>query len=212
MVVLAAPALAIYQIHDGTAENSIGLTGTTEVSFLWGTNFTAAAGEEVITSIDISFGTAATTNFIGNPVTVFLMRANLDGTPMQGGLLTSVGGTITSNNTFINFDITDTVLLVGDRFMVGAVHFRAGATPMFPAAIDQTAPVNGRNYAAFLPSATIDPNNIEAVPAANRNFIENFGLPGNWLITANASPVPEPGTFVAIGLGLAGLALARRRK
>jgi hypothetical protein len=38
-----------------------------------------------------------------------------------------------------------------------------------------------------------------------------FG-PGELTITNFSAPVPEPGTFVAVGLGLAGLALARRRR
>ncbi len=35
--------------------------------------------------------------------------------------------------------------------------------------------------------------------------------PGDWVRVVTASPVPEPGTLLLIGSGLAGLALRRRR-
>lgn len=38
------------------------------------------------------------------------------------------------------------------------------------------------------------------------------GALNGWTIHVDTTPVPEPGTFVAIGLGLAGLLVARRRK
>ena len=35
---------------------------------------------------------------------------------------------------------------------------------------------------------------------------------GNWMIRANASPVPEPSTFLLLGAGLAWLAVWRKKR
>ncbi|MDQ2985143.1 MAG: PEP-CTERM sorting domain-containing protein [Armatimonadota bacterium] len=47
---------------------------------------------------------------------------------------------------------------------------------------------------------------------ATDNSVSAFGFALDDVDVRGASVVPEPGTFVAIGIGLAGLALARRRK
>lgn len=208
-----------YVIDDGVTENSIGINSTGMVSMFWGNNFIAKAGGEVITHVEASFGSPLDPNVAvlnGASFVAFVMRANANGTPMQGGLLATGAGVIASagTDTFITVDTPDVVLNVGDNFMVGIVHDKpAGAPGQFPAGFDQTAPLPQRSYAAFTVDAgSIDPNNINAVPAANQNYIETFGLTGNWTVRAQATAVPEPATFVALGLGLAGLALARRRK
>ena len=47
---------------------------------------------------------------------------------------------------------------------------------------------------------------------ATDNSVTDVGFALDDVDVRGASVVPEPGTFVAIGIGLAGLALARRRK
>lgn len=204
-------ANAQYFIDDGTGETSIGITGAPN-GMLWSNSFVATAGNEKITGIQIAFGHQSNGGVPdGTPITAVLWSDNdLNGIPDQGGVLATFAG-VTANNmtdTFVNFDIPDVTLAVGQGFAVGAVI--QNTSVWFPARQDTNTTLANRSYAAFILPGPLDPNNIAAVPAGQQGFIEGFGLPGNWMVRASAAPVPEPATCIALGLGAA--ALLRRRK
>jgi hypothetical protein len=200
----------VYSINDGTPEDSIGLNQTV-ANIYWSTSFTVTAGNETINSISGMFGfNTGTFATNGTPLTVTLSRdANHDGIADASGVVSNLVSTITgaNTNTFQVYDIPDFTFAVGDGF-VASFMLLAGPTNSFPATMDSTAPVAGRNWIAF-DTLPIDPNNLAAVPAGNKGFIESFGLASNWMINVNASPVPEPASMAVLGMGA--LALIRRR-
>jgi len=202
-----------YQLDDGVAENSIGLTAGG--SFAWLTKYTATAGKTNITNIKVAFGTPVTLN--GLPVTAYLWSdPNNDGSPADAQVLAQASGVITganpsvpiNNPTFVNFDIPDTNRNVGQNFFVGViVQHLAG---QFPAAIDQTAPLPGPGvtWGAFN-TTPVDPNNLGGNSLTDFFTLSSSGLHGKWLIRADAG-VPEPSCLALVGLtGLVGL---RRRR
>lgn len=202
-----------YLIDDGTMENAIGLTGTTIFDQFWTNSFVAIAGCEVVTGIDMMTGFAGGNISNGSPITLFIgADANLDGILDQGGVLSFVNTTVQGANSlaFHTYDLPDWTFNVGDGFVVGALWTNT-ATERFISSIDTDAPhFFGRSYIGFDAGGAIDLNNINAVPGGNRNFIENFGFNGNWMIRANCEPVPEPATLAVLGMGA--LALLRRRR
>jgi hypothetical protein len=200
-----------YQLDDGVAENSIGLTNGG--SFAWLTKFTATPGNTLIRNIKVAFGTPLTIN--GLPVTAYLWSdPNNDGSPADAQVLAQATGIITGGNasvpinnpTFVNFDIPDTTRNVGQNFFIGViVQHLAG---QFPAAIDQTPPLPGAGvtWGAFN-TTPVDPNNLGGNNLTD--FVTLTGLHGKWLIRADAG-VPEPSCLALVGL--AGLAGLRRRR
>jgi len=213
------PAFALYSIDDGVSESSVGVTGG-DFDFLWTNSFVVTAGDEMITEIQVVIGTplAPTGIASGYPFQVGIWNdADLNGVPDQSGLIGSLvaASSATPNvDLYEVVDIPDVTFSVGAGFCVGVIaRNTAAATTWYPAGFDTSAPtLSGRSYAAFAGGGTIDPNNIAGVPSTQRGFIEGFGLVGNWMVRATSGPVPEPGTFLAIGAGIAGLAIARRRR
>lgn len=212
MAAVVGQANAQYMIDDGSMENAIGLNGTSIFDQFWSNSFVAEAGCEVITSIDIMLGFGNGNISNGRPITMFIgADSNLDGILDQGGVLSSMVSTVQGANTqtFATYDLTDVTLNAGDGFVVGALWTNT-ATERFISSIDTTDPdLSGRSYIGFAGGGTVDLNNINGVPGGQRGFIEQFGLPGNWMIRANCEAVPEPGTIAALGLGA--LCLLRRR-
>jgi MYXO-CTERM domain-containing protein len=94
---------------------------------------------------------------------------------------------------------------VAGNFAVGFFFSTPAGVSFFPAGWDTTAPVANRSFAGF--NSSVDINDLSAIPAGSRGAIEEFGLPGNWTITANG--VPAPGAIAL--LGVAGLIGRRRR-
>ena len=191
-------------VDDGTAENSIGLTAGGDVA--WMNQFTAVAGLEVITDVEISFGTVPD----GVSVDINIWNdPNNDGDPTDGQVVATASTTTMFGNTstFIAVDTPDVTFNVGDNFFVGA--FITHAAGDFPAAIDQ-GPSQVRSWIAGGDPGTVDVNNLGAA-ALPPGIIDGFGLPGNWLVRANGTAVPEPASASLLVICGLALGLIRRR-
>ncbi|HEY8670960.1 MAG TPA: hypothetical protein VIL63_08980, partial [Terriglobales bacterium] len=177
----------VYQIDDGTSENSIGLTLGGDVICL--NQFTVIPGSETITSINIAWGTPAFPDptLIGLPYTVVLWGdPNNDGNPNDpANVLATASGVITDqgHDLFLATAITPTTI-TGTSFFVGFL-IPNTASGQFPASFDQDNPLSNRSYIAGGASGTGDINDLNNndLPVAP---IESFGLIGNWLIRADA--------------------------
>ncbi len=169
----------IYQHDDGTAENTVGLTGDGYIA--WLNHFVVGANHGRIQNIQIVFGIVPDYT----PVTVYLWSdPNQDGDPHDAQVLAQVSG-LTMNwgsNVFEVFDIPDTdVGPPGTHFFVGAIiHNLAGE---YPASIDETSWAHQSWVAAD--ADPIDPNNLGAA-GMPLSLIDNYGFPGNWMIRAGA--------------------------
>jgi len=98
--------------------------------------------------------------------------------------------------------IAPTFLAAGDDYVVGAV-FLVGSGDL------QAISMTGLTMGTGLTYGETRFNN-NGVPSLSfpTNTISQIGLPGG---SFQYGPVPEPATFVAVGLGLAALALRRRK-
>jgi large repetitive protein len=178
---------SVYQIDDGSSENSVGLTLGGDVICL--NQYTVIPGSETITSIDIAWGTPSFPDptLIGLPYTVVLWGdPNNDGNPNDpANVLTTASGVITDqgNDIFLNTAITPTTI-TGTSFFVGFL-IPNTASGQFPASFDQDNPQFNRSYIAGGAAGTGDINNLNnnQLPVAP---IESFGLLGNWMIRADA--------------------------
>lgn len=205
---------ASYIIDDGISENSVGLTATTTWDSVWLNTFSLTGGDNAISSVSIQYGfTGATTgqNLNGRSATVLIYTDPTGGTPWDATLVYSAPITIANfnTNTFNTYAVPN--VPVGTNFVVGFQFTQTQAFAAFPAGFDQTAPtLAGRSFAGFLSpvGAGINPANLNAIPTANRNAIEAFGLVGNWTIRAEGVPTPGAAGLLAVA-GLAGL---RRRR
>lgn len=210
----------ILSFDDGTAENSIGITGSISVAYYLN-SFPATAGVTQISGAQIAFGSPGATNVAllnGRTVNVFLWSdPNNDGSPTDAQVLASSSGTITlaGTNTFLSFVLPSTIVGT-NNFFIGFEFITPAVSPdLFPAAIDTTAPnLTNRSFASFTTGNTTPFGNNLA--SGTLGSIESFGLPGNWLIRADTGvvAVPEPATVLGgvLAAGLMGWSWKRRTK
>ena len=207
-----------YQIDDGTAEDSIGVTGTAPFDFVWLNKFAVQAGGEKIEKIQVAFGNPGNTSTgapNGTPVQILLYEDTNGGSPTDAVLKTTLNGTVqnVNTNTFVDFDISDTV--VTGTMLAGVVMRNLPGGNAFIAGIDQTDPdLSNRSYLGFTtgtttPPSPMDINNLGSM-GGNFGSTDGFGLPGNFLIRAVGSPVPEPASLGMIAI--TGLCALRRRR
>jgi hypothetical protein len=183
---------ATYQIDDGIAEDAVGFgNGAQNFESLWFNQFTVIPGSDTIQSVEIAWGLASFPQPIdGTPVTVAIWSdPNGDGNPSDAVLLGSVAGTIQNSgtDTFVTYTFSTPIALPA-----GATSFFAGdLTPQnsgpefFFQSIDESSFHRQSWIAAMSSGAPVDLNN-----PGNNDFIgliDDFGIPGNWLIRANAT-------------------------
>lgn len=212
------PTGGTYSMDDGTAEDSIGVTGTGTFDMVWLNRFPVQSGGEKITDVQVAFGNPGNTSTgvtNGAPVDILLYEDVNGGSPTDAVLKATVSGTVQNinSNSFVNFDMPDTV--INGTLVVGALMRNLPNNNAFIAGIDQTDPdLSNRSFLGFTtatttPPSPLDPNNLGSM-GANFGSTDSFGLPGNFLIRATGVPVPEPTSLGA--LALAGVFGLRRRR
>lgn len=193
-----ARAATQYSLDDGSSEDSVGLTAGGDLISL--NQFTVTGGNNVITSIDIAFGTPLfpdpTLNGLSYTVALWA-DPNNDGNPTDAVLLTTATGVVSNagTDTFLTTNITPTTI-TGTSFFVG--YLITGAAGQFPSSLDESSPDQMRSWVAGGDAGTGDLMNLNnnGLPIST---LDSVGLPGNWLIRADA--VPEPSSWAMIGLG-----------
>jgi hypothetical protein len=171
-----------YQIDDGSAEDAIGLTAGGDTICL--NEFAVIPGSENISSVSIAWGTPAffDPTLDGLPYTVAIWSdPNGDGDPGDAVLLTTASGVVSDQgtDTFITTSLSASIST--SNFFVGFLITQGAG--QFPAAFDESSPINNRSYIAGGASGNINNLNDNDLPVAP---IESFGLFGNWLIRADA--------------------------
>ena len=176
-----------YQYDDGTHEDAIGLTAGGEIA--WMNHFVVAANDAaMITEISLCWGTTPD----GTASTIYLWSdPDGNGDPTDAQVLAFTDTVVQNADTdiFTTVDIVDTnVGAVGTSFFVGAMIDHVAAE--YPASIDQTASA-AQSWIAGDTTYNLDPNNLGGGDVAPL-LIDDAGLPGNWMIRAEASAAGAP--------------------
>jgi len=193
--------LAIYQLDDGTMEDSVGFgNGLQNFESLWFNQFAVIAGQTSITTVSVAWGTPAfpDPSLNGLPVTIAVWSdPNGDGNPSDAVLLGSVAGTIQNagTDTFVDYTFSPPVdVSAFSSFFVGDMTGMNNGPENFPQGLDENSTLQRRSWIAAMSSGgPVDLNN-----PGNNDFlglIDDFGLPGNWGIradTGSGTPTPTP--------------------
>ena len=180
-----------YMIDDGTAEDAVGFgNGGQNFESVWVNQFAVIPGATTISSVDVAWGTPFFLEDIdGTPVTIGVWSdPNGDGNPTDGVLLGQVSGTIENagTDTFVTYTFSPAVALPGGAtsFFVGDLTPANGGPEHFFQGIDQNSTLFRQSWVVANGSgADVDINNL-----GNNDLIgiiDDFGLPGNWLIRAD---------------------------
>jgi hypothetical protein len=182
-----------YQIDDGTMEDSVGFgDGASNIQALWFNQFDVIAGQTSIASVSVAWGTPnfPDPSLNGEPVTIAVWSdPNGDGNPSDASLLGSVEGVIqdAGTDTFVKYTFASPVVLPA-----GATSFFAGdLTPahngfeQFFSGLDENSTLHRQSWTAA--NAAGGDANLQN-PGQNDTvgLIDDFGLPGNWGIRADA--------------------------
>ncbi len=181
-----APGTEIYQVDDGSSENSIGLTAGGDM--MWINVFQVVDGAENIFSIASAFGNDASGINNGDPITYYLYDdPNNDGDPTDGVLLTSFDTAVAGVDTdaFLTEQIEETT--VEGVFFVGVL-LQNQPAGTFPGSLDQNSGLNGASWVVGNSTpGGFDDNNLGNNDVAPINIDTIAGLEGNWLLRADGT-------------------------
>ncbi len=194
--------LAAYMLDDGTAEMPVGFgTGAENFEAIWFNQFNVIPGVTTIHSVSIAWGAPSNSDPSpdGMVVTIGVWSdPNGDGTPDDAALLGSVVGLVQNSNTdtFVTYCFDPPVELPAGAtsFFVGNTNLRRAPEALLEAL--DTSPSQRRSWVAGNSSG--GPVNINH-PGSNDflGLVDDFGLPGNWLIRADDVECDESLSFVA---------------
>ena len=191
---------SVYMIDDGTAEDGVGFgNGVQNFESLWFNQFDVIAGQTMISTVSVAWGTPVfpDPSMDGTPVTIAIWSdPNGDGDPSDGILLGSVAGTIQNSgtDTFIDYTFSPPVdVSAFTSFFVGDMTPMNNGPEHFFQGIDEDSTLHRQSWLAAMSSGgPVDINNIGNNDTIG--LIDDFGIPGNWLIRADtgggASPTP----------------------
>ena len=183
---------------DGTYENALGFNPGFE--HVWVNQFTVAAGLEVLTAVNIAFGTSSALN--GAQVTIVVLDGGLN---LVASSVETIAGAQNfappMTGDFQKYAVGPVNLgVAGDTFYVGAWLFETPNGANFPMAMDQDSDL-GRSYLAWGASGGgCDFNNVSGC-ANSLQLNSGIGFAANWLIRANAIPAGGVGACCNDGTG-----------
>ena len=193
---LVCPAFGYQYFHDdGTAELHAEVNPPTGTGTFMN-EFNVVAGGEIVTSISILFRGAASFLQNGHPLDIRLWSdPNGDGIPYDAMLVSSATLPLqgAGSGQFVEYDIPDVGMAVGQRFFVGMT--AQVASNQFWAPYDNNAPHQLRSWLS---------NSAGPFNASNTLLFDLGDL------TVRANAVPEPASLAALALGVT--ALGRRRR
>ena len=182
---------AVYMIDDGTAEDAVGFgNGLQNFESLWFNQFDVIAGQTMISTVSVAWGTpvAPDPSLNGTPITIGIWSdPNGDGDPSDAALLGQVSGTIQNagTDTFVDYTLNPPVdVSAFTSFFVGDMTPMNNGPEVFEQGIDQNNPLHRQSWVA----AMSDGSAVDFENPGNNDFIgliDDFGIPGNWLIRAD---------------------------
>ncbi len=211
---------SLYQIDDGTAENTFGVIDF-NYDLIALNQFTVIGGNNMIGSVEIAFGSPFSndTSLNGLPYTVVVWDdPNNDGDPSDASYVISAQNVVSSANTnTLELTTLPICVPVSQSFFVGFL-INAGDNHLGgfqePAAVDVNSFLPNRSYITAAPGGAGDIYNLSnnyLLPLGTYEY--NSGKAGNFIIRANPWQVPEPATTtLIIFAGFAGIIGFRPRR
>lgn len=192
-----------YMIDDGSAELGVGFgNGAQNFDCLWFNQFDVIPGQTTIASVSIAWGypLEPEPGINGTQVIIAIWSdPNGDGDPRDAVLLGSTRGFMlnASTDTFVTYPFSPAITLPAGAtsFFVGDETPTNEGPEYWWEALDQTTTLRQSWVAAMSDGSAVDINHV-----GNNDFlglIDDFGLPGNWLIRANAGDGSENITLIA---------------
>jgi hypothetical protein len=178
-----ARADAEYAIADGVAELTISIDPGE--SMVWMNTFPVDPGGAYIDAIRVAYGRVGGSSTLnGLPVRILLYEDANGGAPQDAVLKWSFTTTIANANTnVLNVYRVPELLIVGN-LVAAALFQNQTAVAKGIGALDHSPPsFADRSYVGF--SASIDPADLAAIPAAQFGTIESFGSVGNFRVEAH---------------------------
>src|SRR5438874_12926733 len=189
---------SVYMIDDGTSENGIGFgNGSQNFEALWFNQFDVIPGQTLISTVSIAWGTPLfpDPSNNGTAVTIAIWSdPNGDGDPHDAVLLGSVAGTIQMEgiDTFIDYTFSPPVdVSAFTSFFVGDMTPMNNGPEHFYQGIDQNSPPHRQSWVA----GNSDGSPVDLNMPGNNDtvgLIDDFGLPGNWLVRADTGAQVSP--------------------